>query len=82
MFLDVKDEIVEVGSFASSLKLYVFQKRPYQNHCTDCQNHRKIRPTAREEQNNGRGRLRRRNILRFSSPRLAITYNGFFLPVV
>ncbi|KAI1056855.1 Endocytosis regulator [Fusarium irregulare] len=38
MFLDVKEDIVEVGSFAASLKLHVYQKRPYQSHCTDCQN--------------------------------------------
>ncbi|KAM6524914.1 Endocytosis regulator [Fusarium falciforme] len=38
MFLDVKEEAVEIGSFSASLKLHVFQKRPFQSHCTDCQN--------------------------------------------
>ncbi|KAI8717817.1 hypothetical protein NCS52_00858700 [Fusarium sp. LHS14.1] len=38
MFLDVKEEAVEIGSFAASLKLHVLQKRPFQSHCTDCQN--------------------------------------------
>lgn len=38
MFLDIKEDNVEIGSFSASLKLHVYQKRPAQGHCTDCQN--------------------------------------------
>ncbi|KAF7559812.1 hypothetical protein G7046_g4354 [Stylonectria norvegica] len=38
MFLDVKEESVEIDSFIASLNLHTIQKRPFQGHCTDCQN--------------------------------------------
>lgn len=38
MFLDVRDESVEVGTFTACLRLHTLQKRPFQGHCTDCQN--------------------------------------------
>ncbi|KAI5457775.1 hypothetical protein BGZ63DRAFT_427809 [Mariannaea sp. PMI_226] len=37
MFLDVRHESVEIGTFTASLRLHTVQKRPYQGHCTDCQ---------------------------------------------
>jgi hypothetical protein len=38
MFLEVKDDVVEMDSFSASLGVHVVQKRPFQNHCAECQN--------------------------------------------
>jgi hypothetical protein len=37
LVLDVRDEVVEVDSFVANLRLHVTHKRPFQNHCHDCQ---------------------------------------------
>ncbi|KAH8669986.1 hypothetical protein BGZ61DRAFT_364075 [Ilyonectria robusta] len=38
MFLDVRDDLVEIGTFTAALRLHTVQKRPFQGHCTDCSN--------------------------------------------
>ncbi|VUC34199.1 unnamed protein product [Clonostachys rosea] len=38
MHLEVKDEVVDVESFVATLKMHTTHKRPFQNHCYDCQN--------------------------------------------
>lgn len=38
MFLDVKEDVLEIDSFAATLKVHVVQKRPFQGHCSECQN--------------------------------------------
>jgi hypothetical protein len=38
MFLDVKEDVVEIESFAAVLNIHVNHKRPFQSHCSDCQN--------------------------------------------
>lgn len=38
MFLDVKEDSVDMDSFGATLNIHVVQKRPFQNHCSDCQN--------------------------------------------
>ncbi|KAF9877852.1 LMBR1 domain-containing protein [Colletotrichum karsti] len=38
MFLDVKDEQLEVEAFEAKLNIHVQQKRPFTNHCNECQN--------------------------------------------
>lgn len=38
LFLEVKEDFVEVDYFKASLNLHTVQKRPFQGHCTDCQN--------------------------------------------
>lgn len=37
MFLNVKQDVIELDAFTAVLNLHVLQKRPFQNHCTDCQ---------------------------------------------
>lgn len=37
MYVNVKEESVEIDSFTASLSIHTVQKRPCQNHCTDCQ---------------------------------------------
>jgi arrestin-related trafficking adapter 1 len=36
MFLDVKDENLEIASFGATLQIRVHQKRPFAAHCPDC----------------------------------------------
>lgn len=38
MFIDVKEDFVEIDNFGASLNIHTVHKRPYQNHCTDCGN--------------------------------------------
>lgn len=38
MFVDVKDEAVDLDSFGATLNIHVVHKRPFQSNCTDCQN--------------------------------------------
>jgi hypothetical protein len=38
MILDVRDEVVEVDAFTAVLNIHITQKRPFHNHCTECQN--------------------------------------------
>jgi hypothetical protein len=38
LIMVVKEDIVEVESFAANLKIHVTHKRPFQNHCHECQN--------------------------------------------
>ncbi|KAF6829734.1 hypothetical protein CMUS01_08050 [Colletotrichum musicola] len=38
MFLDVRDDHLEVESFEAKLNIHVHQKRPFTNHCADCAN--------------------------------------------
>ncbi|KAI9148044.1 LDB19 [Paramyrothecium foliicola] len=38
MILNVKDEVVEVDSFNANLNIHITQKRPFHNHCSECQN--------------------------------------------
>ncbi|KAJ0345832.1 hypothetical protein KNSL1_008077 [Colletotrichum chrysophilum] len=38
MFLDVKDEHLEVEAFEARLNIHVHHKRPFTNHCNECQN--------------------------------------------
>ncbi|KAK2590905.1 Endocytosis regulator [Conoideocrella luteorostrata] len=37
MYMDVTEESIDVDSFTASLSMRVTQKRPFQNHCSDCQ---------------------------------------------
>jgi hypothetical protein len=36
LFLDVKEDNVEIESFDAALSVHVTQKRPYANHCPEC----------------------------------------------
>jgi hypothetical protein len=38
LFLDVKEEWIEIDSFEAALNIHVVQKRPFQNHCPECTN--------------------------------------------
>ncbi|CAM1510202.1 Fc.00g005370.m01.CDS01 [Cosmosporella sp. VM-42] len=38
MFIDVKEDFVELNYFTATLNLHTVQKRPYSGHCTDCAN--------------------------------------------
>lgn len=38
LFLDVKDDALEIESLNATLNIHVTQKRPFANHCTDCAN--------------------------------------------
>ncbi|KAL0931263.1 uncharacterized protein CTRU02_213998 [Colletotrichum truncatum] len=38
MFLDVKDDHLEVEAFEAKLNIHVQHKRPFANHCNECQN--------------------------------------------
>ncbi|KAH0490431.1 hypothetical protein TgHK011_001899 [Trichoderma gracile] len=37
LYLDIKEDLVDVESFEASLNLVVTHKRPFQNNCSDCQ---------------------------------------------
>lgn len=37
IFLDIKEELVDVESFTAALNLVVTHKRPFQNNCNECQ---------------------------------------------
>lgn len=37
LFLDIKEESVEMESFKASLTIHTVHKRPFQSHCTECQ---------------------------------------------
>ncbi|KAK5994666.1 hypothetical protein PT974_05151 [Cladobotryum mycophilum] len=37
LFLDIKEDVLDVESFSASLNLVVSHKRPFQNNCSDCQ---------------------------------------------
>lgn len=37
LFLDIKDDVVEIDSFKASLSIHTTYKRPCQSHCADCQ---------------------------------------------
>jgi len=36
LFLDAKEDNVEVDSFDATLSIHVAQKRPFANHCNEC----------------------------------------------
>lgn len=38
MIIHVKDETVEIQSFVATLTQHIFQKKPFHQHCDDCQN--------------------------------------------
>lgn len=38
IFLDIKDDVVEIDSFKANLAIHTTYKRPCQSHCADCQN--------------------------------------------
>jgi hypothetical protein len=38
MILNVKDEVVEIDAFTAALNIHITQKRPFHNHCSECQN--------------------------------------------
>lgn len=38
LFLDIKDDVVEMDSFRATLSIHTTYKRPCQSHCAECQN--------------------------------------------
>ncbi|KAM0738436.1 hypothetical protein ACQRIT_006173 [Beauveria bassiana] len=38
LFLDIKDDVVDIDSFKATLSIHTTHKRPCQGHCAECQN--------------------------------------------